>query len=1061
MIELKEINQYNKAKSISSMRGIKNEKREIETKSNLMSYSPKNFNEKQEPYNIFPSNRSSNNNLNQIHNSEKGISRVFSIEESDDEVNENNTFRTKFDLFYNEGNRKKIHETISALLSFVSFVIFIASTYDNNILTWFNTVDIGICLFFNIEILINFYLAQHRIFFFFDILNIVEILTSTLPYLSTSSNPNLIKIVESARSFRILKVSKYFYKKIKNSQNEVAKQISIIVIYLISQILIFSNLFRIIENDTVQVYLQKGARDLENRSQFHEILYFTVVTISTVGYGDIYPITEFGRILCLGLVVFNFYIIPKQTNELIKLMNMSSVYSRDRYKSNIEIKHIVICGIVSVDSLKNFCQELFHIDHGLEERNAVIIQQILPSQEMKIFLHSGKYEVSLKYLQGNPIFEKDLERSDLIKSSACVIMTDKYTIEPHSVDHKNILLSLYIKKYLMNNNTNKQLFIQLIKPENKIHYQQGILSLMPNCLDNDQIIIIEEIKMNLLSKSCLIPGIITMISNLVISAGEIEIDNDDTAEWEKEYADGRGHEIYRTPLNDYLKDMSFTQISSIIYKAFNAIVFALEIQVEEQTIIRLNPGNFYIDKIVGDRDDIKIFLYIICSDRECAEKIENYGSSIGKTEKVKKGKNLSKFEQTFKLNRNDIRQLEEEMDQNNDLIEDEDDYFIEKQLVYNNVDVKKDTIRNSDKITNHIVVCGTHPSLYYFILPLRAKYLGEDNQKKIVILSPDIKKELWDSISRFKDITIINGSPLNTYDLLRANIEYAEKAVILECDNIVKDNLLKNEMSDSETIFVYKAIKKCNKNIQIMTELIYASNIEFLLPSSELPDFRNNKTFETTSLFASGEVYISSIIDTLTCQAYYNPHIVTVLHQLLTGGKNNLNPGIKGVCDNVGLKQSNLWQIPIPEEFINKEFVDLYVYLAEEANIIALGLYRLSGAQDNESAYVYTNPEKNTRLSHRDKVFVLGIENLNSFLSKHNLNKSQKDSIIFNASNVDNNIENNKQMSKMTPFKDLEDNIFEIQKTVEGLKLMLKMLKETINETISNSVKQEISSLLH
>ena len=73
----------------------------------------------------------------------------------------------------------------------------------------------------------------------------------------------------------------------------------------------------------------------------------------------------------------------------------------------------------------------------------------------------------------------------------------------------------------------------------------------------------------------------------------------------------------------------------------------------------MNPGNFFIDRIVGDREDIKIFIYIICSDRECADKIENYGKSIGKELDEKKNKNLSKFDQTFKLTKSDVRQLEE------------------------------------------------------------------------------------------------------------------------------------------------------------------------------------------------------------------------------------------------------------------------------------------------------------------------------------------------------------------------------------------------------------------
>mmetsp|Transcript_34847 Transcript_34847/g.53499 ORF Transcript_34847/g.53499 Transcript_34847/m.53499 type:complete len:105 (+) Transcript_34847:2961-3275(+) len=39
-----------------------------------------------------------------------------------------------------------------------------------------------------------------------------------------------------------------------------------------------------------------------------------------------------------------------------------------------------------------------------------------------------------------------------------------------------------------------------------------------------------------------------------------------------------------------------------------------------------------------------------------------------------------------------------------------------------------------------------------------------------------------------------------------------------------------------------------------------------------------------------------------------------------------------------------------------------------------MALYRLRGATDNEYPYVYTNPESTTIISHRDRVFVLGID---------------------------------------------------------------------------------------
>lgn len=49
-----------------------------------------------------------------------------------------------------------------------------------------------------------------------------------------------------------------------------------------------------------------------------------------------------------------------------------------------------------------------------------------------------------------------------------------------------------------------------------------------------------------------------------------------------------------------------------------------------------------------------------------------------------------------------------------------------------------------------------------------------------------------------------------------------------------------DEMHDAESIFIYKAIKKINPSIQIMIELVYSSNIEFLLDK----DFKNQSEFK-------------------------------------------------------------------------------------------------------------------------------------------------------------------------------------------------------------------------
>jgi len=84
-----------------------------------------------------------------------------------------------------------------------------------------------------------------------------------------------------------------------------------------------------------------------------------------------------------------------------------------------------------------------------------------------------------------------------------------------------------------------------------------------------------------------------------------------------------------------------------------------------------------------------------------------------------------------------------------------------------------------------------------------------------VIIAPEKPTQIWDYINRFPKILFIKGSPLLTEDLMRANINFADKAVILgqELDEKKEDNSNFDEMIDAESIFIYKAIKKCNKNI--------------------------------------------------------------------------------------------------------------------------------------------------------------------------------------------------------------------------------------------------------
>ena len=200
--------------------------------------------------------------------------------------------------------------------------------------------------------------------------------------------------------------------------------------------------------------------------QYHEFLYFTIITLFTLGYGEIYPVTELGRIITIFIILCGVYLIQDIAKSIFNSLKGSSVYSRVTYKSREEVPYIIICGIISIEAIISFCEELFHPDHGQAQKNLVILNKSMPSNEMKMFLHASKYEMNVKYIQGNPLNEKDLEKAGVTKAKVIVVLTDKYSLNLN-IDYSNIFLAIQIKKYLFIKNIDDiPVYLQLIEPNN-------------------------------------------------------------------------------------------------------------------------------------------------------------------------------------------------------------------------------------------------------------------------------------------------------------------------------------------------------------------------------------------------------------------------------------------------------------------------------------------------------------------------------------------------------------------------------------------------------------------
>ena len=59
---------------------------------------------------------------------------------------------------------------------------------------------------------------------------------------------------------------------------------------------------------------------------FLDAFYFLVVTVSTVGYGDISPTTQASRAVIVFFITLSVVLIPMQLNELNVLLAANSTY---------------------------------------------------------------------------------------------------------------------------------------------------------------------------------------------------------------------------------------------------------------------------------------------------------------------------------------------------------------------------------------------------------------------------------------------------------------------------------------------------------------------------------------------------------------------------------------------------------------------------------------------------------------------------------------------------------------------------------------------------------------
>ncbi|CAH8647106.1 unnamed protein product [Dicrocoelium dendriticum] len=233
-------------------------------------------------------------------------------------------------------------------------------------------------------------------------------------------------------------------------------------------------------------------------------LYFTIVTMSTVGYGDFTPQTPLGRayvifFILVALATFASA-IPVIAETFFSVRNYSGSYVKPEGRS-----HIVVCGDITTDSVKTFLSDFLHEDRERSDVEVVFINPCLPDLQLQSILRLHFSRV--KYFQGTVMDYVDLQRVRMDEADACLILASSTASDADQKDAANIMRVIAVKNYA----SHVRVIVQLLQIQNKAHLFN---SPYWNWDGGDEIICFSELKLGFLAQSCIAPGFSTLLTNL-------------------------------------------------------------------------------------------------------------------------------------------------------------------------------------------------------------------------------------------------------------------------------------------------------------------------------------------------------------------------------------------------------------------------------------------------------------------------------------------------------------------------------------------------------------------
>ena len=184
----------------------------------------------------------------------------------------------------------------------------------------FRLIEWIFTILFTIEYAVRIWVVRKKrtyIFSFFGIVDLLSIIPTYLTLLNFGVHYLVVvRILRLLRIFRVLKMARYLGEAnlLINALRSSLPKVTVFLFCVFAVTAILGTLMYLVEG-----ILGKN----EGFSNVPQSVYWAIVTISTVGYGDVTPITVVGKMIATVIMLTGFGIIAVPTGIVIGELNMS------------------------------------------------------------------------------------------------------------------------------------------------------------------------------------------------------------------------------------------------------------------------------------------------------------------------------------------------------------------------------------------------------------------------------------------------------------------------------------------------------------------------------------------------------------------------------------------------------------------------------------------------------------------------------------------------------------------------------------------------------------------